>query len=139
MHPATRVSAILSLVLLGACASSDQRKPTAAERRGVAAVLAGEWVRPGDPQEYLLFKPDSEHEKTGRFGGFGDYDRYEIKTGLFLGRNFSVELVSATADTEMPTRTVGIALAPDGRSLNLVVPGRAGQPAVRHLYRKVNW
>jgi len=134
MKPPVIIPLLLSLALFTSCETSEKRKPTEAERLGIVNVLAGEWVMPSNQQEYLLFKPDGGTEKTGRFGGLGDYDRYEIKSGLFMGRSFDVELISAMADTDMPTVKVNVSLAPDGRSLNLVVPGKS---PTRRTYRKM--
>jgi hypothetical protein len=126
-------------LLLAACAT-DPRKPTEAERRGIEGVLAGEWVVPGNQQQYLLFKPDGTGDMAGRFGGIGDFDRYEIKGRLFAGRTVTVELISAYYDTPTPTVKATVSVAADGRSLNLVLPaGVEGKTAIRRTYRKVQW
>jgi hypothetical protein len=130
----------LALLALVACETTGARKqkPTEAERRGVAAVLAGEWVAPGAGDQYLLFKPDEMEPKSGRFGGWGEFNRYEIRSRLALGRRIDVELLSATNDTDTPKVVVAIEFSTDGRSLTLTVPSRGrGQAPTQQIYRKV--
>jgi hypothetical protein len=124
--------ALLAVTLAG-CASSQKKKLTAAEARGSGAVLAGEWEIATNQSDYLLFKPEPDDVKSGRFGGIADYDRYRIKGGLMFGRRITVELLSATSDTDVPTADITIDFAPDGKSLTMAKPGKSGT----QTYRKV--
>jgi hypothetical protein len=124
--------ALLAITFAG-CASSQKKGQTAAEARGSGAVLAGEWEVPADQSDFLLFKPEPDDVKSGRFGGIADYDRYRIKGGLMFGRRITVELQSATSDTDVPSINITIDFAPDGKSLTMAKPGKGGT----HTYRKV--
>jgi len=129
---------VAALAALPACQTGNEHKPTAAERRGITAVLAGEWVEVGHSDEYLLFKPDEMDPKSGRFGGMGGFDRFEIKSRLILGRSIKVELYSASADTDTPKITVGLEFSADGRTLIYRAPETAtGKAGPVRTYRKV--
>jgi len=125
------------LAALPAC-QTGAHKPTAAERRGITAVLAGEWVEVGHSDEYLLFKPDEMDPNSGRFGGISDFDRFEIKSRLVLGRSIKVELYSTSADTDTPKIHVTLEFSADGRSLVFRAPEtQSGKPGPVRTYRKV--
>ncbi|MEQ1862260.1 MAG: hypothetical protein ABMA13_20270 [Chthoniobacteraceae bacterium] len=133
------LAAALTVALSGCeMSGSKTQKPTAAQRRGISAVLAGEWIAPGHGDDYLLFKPDETDPKSGRFSGFGDFTSYEIKSRLFLGRRISIELQSASFDTDLPRTVVTADIAADGRSLRLILPANArGKSSAGRTYRKV--
>lgn len=129
---------LLGVLALAACEAPNGRPATAAERRGITATLAGEWVQIGRGDEYLLFKPDEMEPREGRFGGWGEFNRFAIKSRLMLGRTIKVELDSATADTDTPKVTVTLEFSPDGRTLTFRPPATAsGRPGPVRTYRKV--
>lgn len=132
-------SVALALVSLVGCQTADSKHEDGGgkKRDSAATQLGGEWVAPGGADEYLLFKPDEMEPRSGRFSGFGKFDRYEIKGRLSFGRHLPVELVSASEGSEGALR-VSIDLSADGRSLVLTAPSEAGRkaPLVR-TYRKV--
>jgi hypothetical protein len=129
---ATIAVAILAVGGVTGCATQSEDEPTVAEVRGPASVLAGEWEVPSDQSDYLLFKPEPDDPKAGRFGGVADYDRYQIKGRLSFGRRITVDLQSATADTDAPTASLTIDFARDGKSLTTTKPGaRSGQRYVK--------
>jgi hypothetical protein len=121
------------------CETAAERNLTLAQRRGVDAVLAGEWVLSGSSDEYLLFKPE-RGERGGRFGGIKDFDRYRITSRLLFGHRVYLQLLSATADTDQTKLPVTIDFASDGHALYLTLPSkRHSKSPEQRLYLKANY
>lgn len=122
---------VLALLALAGCRSTDST--ASAKPRGLAGTLAGEWVAVGQSDEYLMFRPDEGEPKTGRFSGWGRFDRYQIKTGLSLGSQGQVALSSAAEESEL---AIGVNVSGDGRSLVVQIPAGTAKGAVVRTYRK---
>jgi hypothetical protein len=121
----------VALLAVAGCRSVDSQYT--ATPHGIAAAMAGEWNAVGQVDEYLLFKPDDGAPKTGRFGGLGHFNRYEIKSGLSLGSHAQVALSAAADESEM---VIDADVSGDGRTLTAKIPAGAGKGAVVRTYRK---
>lgn len=141
--PMSRVSHILSVAAclsFAACSSpsggsADSGKP---KSKGVASTLAGEWSAPGPGDHFLLFKPDEMDPKMGRFGGWADFDRYEIKSTFAFGRTVTVQVHSSKAESGLPDTNIQTELSPDGQSLTVTFPGIIrGESLTRRSYKRV--
>ena len=81
-----------------------------------------------------MFKPDDGEPKTGRFSGWGHFNRYEIKSGLLPGNHAQVALSAAADESEL---AIGVDVSGDGRTLRVKIPAGAAKGAVVRTYRKV--
>ncbi len=122
---------VLTLLAFASCRSTDST--ASAKPRGLAGALAGEWIVVGQTDEYLMFRPDEGEPKTGRFSGWGRFDRYQVKTGLSLGSQGQVALSSAAEESEL---AIGVDVSGDGRTLVVKIPAGTAKGAVVRTYRK---
>ena len=125
----------LAIALLGGCASNTVNVGGTKENR--AQRLAGEWISPANPNDYLVFKPDPTDAKQGRVLGLEKFDNYRITTMSALSPNLTLEVSSRDDAWEEHKGSATVAFTKDGRSITVTLPpeesnGRTVAKTYRH-------
>ena len=125
----------IALVILAGCETDAIGVGGKKENR--VQRLAGEWISPTNPNDYLVFKPDPMDAKMGRILGLDQYENYRITTLSSMSPNLTLEVSARDYAWEERKANCTVAYTKNGRGINVTLPPvTEGQRALTRYYQR---